>query len=811
MASIQPLAPGVAEELRASLVANSLEQCVAELVQNSIDANASSIEVKVDVAGHSLQVSDNGDGITAIDMERIGLRYSTSKCSTLQDLRKITTFGFRGEAIAALTEMSLVDIVSRPSDQEYVYSTIFKFPVRQRYWSEASSSKLELELDKVRRAVETLALIAPRISFTVIDMAKDTRVMICRKVDSQLHRITSVLGQALSSSLTYIKSNPEEATYDFSGYMSTVGHYNRLYQYIFLNNRPIRCENLQGAITQLFQQSSFTKDSLHYEQDGRRSRERHPVFVLTLKCPVSEYDICVDPSKVTVEFEDEERVLHVVRDTVIAFLERQHLLSRSAAATLRNQITTRKRKSRTKSALGESVPLGNFSRVKSSRPSKTAKAPRRENACCNEIDLEDELEFELDADWMASLLDDDFVSHEVEYSTHNSSGIMLPRPASERSRPSRTSLPHTRDTQLRPFNTGTSGIWAQDALRKWVNPVFTTPPIQVPSLQTLSLDAQMDSGEIRQSESVEKSISRFFGSGDPVSHSLFDIKSLQLSKECLQRARVVAQLDRKFILCTMDATAALQSTGREPRSTVLVVIDQHAADERVRVERLMKEMCICSFSTSVVPTESVKNDPTELLTHKLDAMTMIPPLPINLSRREWRLATQYSDWLYRWGIVLDKDASAQQTLSEFPEDSAMDEDSADTVIASHHFGDHVDMVHENLDSVSTLSTSLRRQEQPLAARARFTRVSTYASESDYSQGWVTALPRLVADRCVVDRTLTRDLIRDSIGWAEERRCSASSDLLGANGFEGAATGSSKSESATTNAVQEILIAEQEPW
>ena len=127
--------------------------------------------------------------------------------------------------------------------------------------------------------------------------------MTCRKVDSQLHRITSVLGQALSSSLTYIKSNPEETTYDFSGYISTVGHYSRLYQYIFLNNRPIRFESLQGAITQLFQQSSFAKDSLHYEQDGRRSRERHPVFVLTLKCPVSEYDICADPSKVTAEFE----------------------------------------------------------------------------------------------------------------------------------------------------------------------------------------------------------------------------------------------------------------------------------------------------------------------------------------------------------------------------------------------------------------------------------------------------------------------------------------------------------------------------
>lgn len=64
-----------------------------------IDANATSIEVKVDVAGHSLQVSDNGDGILPADMALIGARYATSKCSSLQDLNRITTYGFRGEGI----------------------------------------------------------------------------------------------------------------------------------------------------------------------------------------------------------------------------------------------------------------------------------------------------------------------------------------------------------------------------------------------------------------------------------------------------------------------------------------------------------------------------------------------------------------------------------------------------------------------------------------------------------------------------------------------------------------------------------------
>lgn len=115
-----------------------------------------------------------------------------------------------------------------------------------------------------------------------------------------------VLGQGLASALTYVHSPPEEShLYTFSGYISTVGHYSRLHQYIFLNNRPVLCDNLLRLVTLLFQQSSFSKDSGRDAEsdDIRRSREKHPVFVLMLICPTSQYNICTDPSKVAVEFE----------------------------------------------------------------------------------------------------------------------------------------------------------------------------------------------------------------------------------------------------------------------------------------------------------------------------------------------------------------------------------------------------------------------------------------------------------------------------------------------------------------------------
>lgn len=173
--------------------------------------------------------------------------------------------------------------------------------MRQRKWTNASANKIDQELERVKRAVEIMALIAPRVSFTVIDMAKDTKVMTCRKVDEQIHRITAVLGQSLAASLTRVSSNPEESIYRLSGFISKVGHYNRVYQFIYLNGRPIKCEGIQKSIGRLFQQSSFSKDSRTAEGDAR-SKERYPVFVLMLKCPANTYDMCVDPSKLTIQF-----------------------------------------------------------------------------------------------------------------------------------------------------------------------------------------------------------------------------------------------------------------------------------------------------------------------------------------------------------------------------------------------------------------------------------------------------------------------------------------------------------------------------
>ncbi|KAF9430589.1 DNA mismatch repair protein [Podila epigama] len=847
MASIQPLASNVADELRASLVINSFEQCVNELIQNAIDARATVVEIRIDIACHSLQVSDNGEGITSANMSRIGARYATSKCTSIQDLDTITTYGFRGEALAAIAGMSLLDIVSKPRSQEQAHSVIFKggdklfcgpsskilrfhhgttvsvrdlfykFPVRQRHWSEATGAKIDIEVDRVKRTVETLALINPSVAFTMTDMAKGTKVFACKKADSQQQRIISVLGQALSSGLTFVRSSGTVPGYSFSGYMSTIGHYNRSHQYIFLNNRPIITEAMPKVITQLFQSSSFSKDGQQSDLDMRRSRERHPVFVLTLKCPETEFDVCADPAKVMVQFRDEERVIEVVRDVVISFLERHQFLSQAMATHLRHQTVTKKKQQRLATGLrGLTTSFAHMARVKSSQPSRTGQAVKEQGCLESEaaasttttapsmesLTWEEELEFEMDHDWIAAMLDVDFEASEVDYAP---SGALPPPSIPPRATniPSgdyqrfekkrqvftnsicfvdncgtsrnehEASLPHASSSfGTRPFQSGTSTIWAQDALRKWSNPVFETAPLPIPSLQinpgglgkTWGVN---DGGKRGNGARTGSTSSRFFKTAESQSGFVpdMDVRNLHLSKEHLRSARVISQVDSKFILCEMKAFSNLT---RRTMDT-LVVVDQHAADERVRVERLMQEMCMCSMTVDTETTASLMEmGASESRPHVMDSMAMVPPLDITLSKREWHVAEAYSTWLARWGFVLERESASRFGLDT---DGTGDEDSEAVMTVSHHFQEN----DEN--SLSTLSNPFSGQSETRGTRkyqggatsasGTKSRYNALMMESDFIRGRVTTLPRVVADRCVVDSKLTHDLVKDALSWAEE--------------------------------------------
>ncbi|RIB21889.1 histidine kinase-like ATPase [Gigaspora rosea] len=113
------------QKLRASIV-----QCVVELVQNSLDAMTTTIEIHVDMTKYFIQVIDDGNGIQPTDLDKLAQRHVTSKCHSLEDLAHIKTYGFRGEALASLAEVSIMEIISKHSDYYDTCCVIIKGGLR---------------------------------------------------------------------------------------------------------------------------------------------------------------------------------------------------------------------------------------------------------------------------------------------------------------------------------------------------------------------------------------------------------------------------------------------------------------------------------------------------------------------------------------------------------------------------------------------------------------------------------------------------------------------------------------------------------
>ncbi|CEG75986.1 hypothetical protein RMATCC62417_10947 [Rhizopus microsporus] len=204
---IEPLDSSVVYKLRSSLVISTLTECVKELVQNAIDAEASSIHVSVDTERFSIQVSDNGIGIE--NMSQLGRRHVSSKCHSLKDLSQLKTFGFRGEALASIMNESIVKIISRYRSSTDTFEAVwresklmgevskhtrmaqsgtivivkdlfYKYPVRRRQAS--TPYQYVVMMESVKRLLTTYALCFPCIQFTLIDGTRDTRVLSLKKV-----------------------------------------------------------------------------------------------------------------------------------------------------------------------------------------------------------------------------------------------------------------------------------------------------------------------------------------------------------------------------------------------------------------------------------------------------------------------------------------------------------------------------------------------------------------------------------------------------------------------------------------------------
>ncbi|XP_041468883.1 uncharacterized protein LOC121418804 [Lytechinus variegatus] len=363
IASIQFLSQDVQNQLRSGVATPSVVQCVEELVVNSIDAEASCIAVRVHLPDCQIQVVDNGRGMTKDDMLCVGERYATSKCHDTKDLEDISHYGYRGEALASIKEISSVlEITSRARGSELTYSKLFhhgkdqgvtkalkdrpsggttvtarnvfyNLPVRRKMLSSP------LVYEQICKQLQAISLIHPQISLTLRNDSTGVKSIQTHNSSSVVQTFGCLFGKDVAGGLKEV--NNIHTVFNISGFIGSTSHRNKSLQFVYVNGRLILKTKIHKLVNELLSNSLVTKSkgknqnmSQGYSMNaGPATCQPSPggnqmaygIFVLNITCCRNEYDITFDPAKTLVEFRDWEGVVTCVHELVTSFLERENL------------------------------------------------------------------------------------------------------------------------------------------------------------------------------------------------------------------------------------------------------------------------------------------------------------------------------------------------------------------------------------------------------------------------------------------------------------------------------------------------------
>ncbi|XP_036062330.1 DNA mismatch repair protein Mlh3 isoform X2 [Onychomys torridus] len=352
---IKCLSEEVQAKFRSGLAIISLGQCVEELILNSIDAEAKCVAIRVNMETFQVQVIDNGFGMAGDDVEKVGNRYFTSKCNSIQDLGNPKFYGFRGEALASIADMaSAVEILSkknttmktfvkmfqngkalsvceadltRPSvgTTVTVYNLFSQVPVRRK------SMDPRLEFEKVRQRVEALSLMHPSISFSLRNDVSGAMVLQLPKTKDMCSRFCQIYGLGKSQKLREIHFRYKE--FEFSGYISSEAHYNKNMQFLFVNRRLVLRTKLHKLIDFLLRRESIicrpktgsANRQMNSSPRRRSGPELHGIYVINVQSQLCEYDVCLEPAKTLIEFQNWDTLLVCIQEGVKRFLKQEKL------------------------------------------------------------------------------------------------------------------------------------------------------------------------------------------------------------------------------------------------------------------------------------------------------------------------------------------------------------------------------------------------------------------------------------------------------------------------------------------------------
>jgi len=318
LGKVRSLPPELVSKIAAGEVIERPASVVKELVENSLDAGAGRVRVELIAGGkRSVRVIDDGEGMAPEDAELAIQRHATSKISSEEDLQRIVTLGFRGEALAAMASVSRLSLVSRaegcPAVRLYVEGgelkeraevgaprgtqvevkdLFFNLPARRKFLKGTGT-----ELGHCLEAVVRMALAYPQVAFSALHEGR--RLMELPPVKEERDRVAAVLGRELHPHLTEVEGS--EGAYSIRGWVTLPPYArgNTRGIYLYVNGRYVRDRLLQRVLGEVY--------------GGLLPRGTYPVAVLKLQLPPEEVDVNIHPTKMEVKFRDPQRVYELLR------------------------------------------------------------------------------------------------------------------------------------------------------------------------------------------------------------------------------------------------------------------------------------------------------------------------------------------------------------------------------------------------------------------------------------------------------------------------------------------------------------------
>ncbi|KAI0303906.1 hypothetical protein BC826DRAFT_980327 [Russula brevipes] len=595
----------------------------------------------------------------------------TSKANTLDSLGEVRTFGFRGEALASAADISCLEISSRTAISRRTWSVITKngkclyngpaarwrmerpgtvvhlrdifhnLPIRRN-----SHPRPSRTLEIICRDLETLALVFPGVSFTISTIRQSSemgphtdRLLHIPKTSSILSAFRHIHGKHFADEVDEV-SVSSGAT-ELEGFIGLRGSRRKAHQYIYINRHLLSpSHHLHRNIDHAFSNSSFSKRvSCVDATDHARQHTRHsphkldqkPIYVLSLTVPPRDIDNCLEPGKSSIHISNEDAITTFVDSVIHAFLLRHGFLFHSEVRP-----TPQKRR---KVATGEEDSSGDKSETRASQQTACESRPRsdmqsmlRERNSVPSLHVDPLCDDDNDDDGVVWIDPHSGITFIVDRRT----GHSYPRTA-RRDADTAQTVDHTRRTltvaDYGDFE-GEPPQWILDALEG--NSAYVVRERPIPSVsQRLPNVLSLSSEHIAHATCASFSTPSVDGS---LSSVLDQPSTWRFQKDDIARMKVINQLDRKFVVCAVDEIRDSDDGGQssDSRRRILVLVDQHAASERVRVEGFLRTLCHNFLSHESNERQSA------------DRLELNPPRAISLSRRETSILRSTQDILERW-------------------------------------------------------------------------------------------------------------------------------------------------------------------